>query len=416
MSATLPAALGRRLYRVDRPLLVQRYRDALARLNGRASLLDAFHVDAAGWSPEIAQELGDPAYLGHGPLHPAFIVLSVDQIDCPVIQPNAGFAWTPYRQWLTSVRAELADLTLREPVFGEITHGVTRFGHPAQLGLVRGLKLSIHTPSERLAAAVDVGAMRQELLESDTRWRDEEFIAHMTARARDARGWYEVPAPLRHGRHVQSTPSYTPAFGGTYVWPGGGDNEPTAWVLCRPNSPDSESWPQLADTVGVLLLPLTPETANDFLVEHALTTNIAKPGDLTGATFDELQTFIALDHLARSGRLTPEAANHPLRAMRADPAPPADYLELEDLRLKAGAMKGGVDLSRASPLTRLRTMPLKTDDAVDRAWVLHLRAFLDPVQLPRVARDAPDLAPALLSGLSEAQTNALERALKEAPR
>lgn len=412
MNVPLPAALARRLYRVDRPLLVQRYRDALARLNGRATLLETFHVDAAGWSPEIAQELGDPAYLGHGPLHPAFIVLSVDQVDGPVVQPNAGFAGTPYRMWLAGVRAELADLTLREPVYGEITHGVTRFGHPAQLGLVRGLKLSIHTPSERLAAAVEVGAMRAELLESETRWRDEDFLARMTARARDARGWYEVPISLRQGRHVQSGPTYTPAFGGTYVWPGGGANEPTAWVLCRTAGSEAESWPQLADTVGVLLLPLTPESTNDFLVERGLTSNMAKAQDLPASMFDELQKFIALDHLQRAGRLTPEAAIDPLRAMRGDPAPPADYLELEDLRLRSGAVRGGVDLSRVSPITRLRVMPFATEDAIDRAWVAHLRAFLDPVQLPRVARDAPDLAPSFLTGLSDAQAAALEEALQ----
>ena len=413
MTAPLPAALGRRLLRVERPLLVQRYRDALARLNGRVTKLEQFHIDGAGWSPEVAAEQADPAYLGHGLLHPGFIVLTVDQLDCPVIEPNAGFSWMPYRMWIAAVRAELADLTLREPVYGELSHGVTRFAHPAQLGLVRTLHLSVHTPGERLSAAVEVGAMRIALIETDSHWRDEAFLARMTERARHAHGWYEVPATLKQGRQVPSTPAFTPAFGGCYVWPGRGEVEPAAWVLCGTSGPEAESWPGLAETVGVLLLPLTPESANDFLIERGLTRPVATAAELGPRELDELQSWIALDHLARSGRLTPEAAAAPQLAMRAEPAPPADYLELDDLRLRSGALRGGVDLGRCSPLTRLRVMPIATKDAVEQAWVRHLRAYLDPVQVPRAVRHAPDLALSLMTGLSEAQAVALDRALSQ---
>lgn len=414
MSLSLPAALGRRLFLVDQPLLVERYREALATLNGQATRLEEFHVDAAGWSPEIAAELQNPTYLGHGPLHPSFLVVSVDQLVCPVIQPNAGFAWIPYRMWASSVRGELADLTLREPVFGEISHGITRFLHPAQLGLVRTLKLVVRTPTDRLAHATEIAAMKTALIEGESQWRDEAFLTLLAERARHAQGWQEVPAALRHGRDIAALPSFSPAFGGSYVWPGSGDNEPTAWVLCRNvSTAEAEGWPALAEAAGVLLLPLTPESAIEFQVEHGIAATKTPARRLQTTTFDELQSWIALHHFVSNGRLTAEAALQPLVAMRTDPDPPLDYLELEDLRLRAGALHGDVDLGSYSALTRLRVMPIVTDEPTHQVWARHLRAYLDPVQAPRVVRDAADLAVALISGLSPELAGALDRACAE---
>lgn len=408
----LPATLTSRLFHVDRPLLVERYREALQRLNGRVTLLASFHVDAAGYSPQIAAELADPFYMGHGAMHPAFTILSVDQLDCPVLQPNAGFSWMPYRRWISALRAELADLTLREPVFGEITHGVTRFGHPGQLGLVRGLSLAVHTPSERLTHALDLGAMKAALVEGEADWRDEVFLERMLERARHARGWVEVPAALKPGRHIQAGPTFAPAFGGCYVWPGHDAREPVAWVLCRATTPeDAETWPALAEAAGVLLLPLNVDTATEFLVERQLSALRAPAAAFSTAALDELQTWIALDHLARGGRLTPEASADPRRVMRSEAEPPPDYLELEDLRLCVQSARGDVDLARFSALTRLRVMPVLAGDETDRAWVCHLRAFLDPVQVPRTVRHASDLALGLVSNLCAEMAHALDRQL-----
>jgi hypothetical protein len=94
--------------------------------------------------------------------------------------------------------------------------------------------------------------------------------------------------------------------------------------------------------------------------------------------------------------------------MRTEPAPPADYQELEDLRLRVQAGRGPIDLARYSPITRLRVMPI-TGAGAEQAWVRHLRAFLDPVQLPRTLRDASDLALGALAGLPDDLWAALEK-------
>ena len=59
----MPARLLRGFFRVDDPLLVSRYRAALETIGAPIPDLATgrtFHVDAAGYSPELAAELDDP--------------------------------------------------------------------------------------------------------------------------------------------------------------------------------------------------------------------------------------------------------------------------------------------------------------------------------------------------------------------
>ena len=50
------------LVAVDTPALVARYNRALQKLTGQQTALFDFHIDISGFSPEIADELGDPLY------------------------------------------------------------------------------------------------------------------------------------------------------------------------------------------------------------------------------------------------------------------------------------------------------------------------------------------------------------------
>ncbi len=383
--------LRSRLVRLESPALVDRYRMALQRATGREVAARSFSIDAAGFSPELADELGDLHYLGHGPCHPCFLLVSVDQLDAPLLQPNAGMARSVYQGWIRSQRRALADLTVEEPVWGEFGHGVTRFLHPGQLGMVRSLSLSIHTPSERLAAATRFARLRQELMTEASLWSDEDFLARMREAARQARRWPEVPAELVDGYRVPVGPSFVPEFGGTWIWPGRSRHEPRAWVFCGRREPTGEaSWRSLADEAGVELLRLDPGTVVDFLVVRGLAVPSFIPGPETMVELERVMDWVALDHLGRAGRLGPEAQAEPRRAMQREPELPSDYLELDQLRLRLQDAEDPLEFAGWSAMTRLRMLSFGTAEPEARAWVEHLRSELDPAVLPRRVEHAPD--------------------------
>ena len=97
-----------------------------------------------------------------------------------------------------------------------------------QLGLVRELRLELETPSARLAAAAELGALREELLAEGEAWQDEDFLARMRRAAEEARGLAGLPPALGAGSRVPAGPAYLAEFGGCHVWPGDAEG-PLAW-------------------------------------------------------------------------------------------------------------------------------------------------------------------------------------------
>ena len=64
------------LVEIKSPALVERYNRALEQLIGKTTALTEFHIDIAGYSPEIGHELGDDLYLNPNGANQMFIILS----------------------------------------------------------------------------------------------------------------------------------------------------------------------------------------------------------------------------------------------------------------------------------------------------------------------------------------------------
>lgn len=369
----VPSGLGRRLFAVEDPLLVARYRTAMEHLGLRPTRLEAFRLDAAGWSPEVAGELGDAHYLGRGPSRPAFVVLSVDQLEAPLLQPNAGFGARPYLEWAAAHRRELADLTLREVVVGAFEHGVTRLRDLSQVGLVRRLRLAVETPCGRLAKAHELGALRAALLADGDAWRDEAHLDRMYGLAADTRGWAGLPAGMEPGRDVPVGPAYLAEFGGCHLLPGG-EGAP-AWLLVRPGTTAP-----VGRAAEVEVITASVETVNHFLVARGLVDPCPSTADLDPELVEDLRSWL----------LTQESVDI------------ADLDAIERLRLVLEWQPRDLDLGDCSPRLRLRLRPIVTEDPALRWWVEHLRASIDPFLRGRFLRRRGEP----LSGMVPLATNA----------
>jgi hypothetical protein len=389
-SGAVPAALAGRLFAVDDALLVARYGQALDALGAGTTALPRFHVDALGYSPEIACERGDPCYLGQGPDHPSLILLSVDQLAGPILQPNAGFAGPAFRTVEPELGPALAALTLAEPVFGEISHEASTSGGPERLGLVTQLKLALETPSRRVETARELETLREHLATSEHDWHDEAFVARMLERARIARGLVPVPGPLAGGA-LPVQPCFVLHGGGCYVIPAGsGAAAAPATVIARP----AASRPDVDDVApGVVRAELSVTGALTALRRLDWIRTDAPLNADRLERVEELETWIALAHLAAAGPERARRLRFPaLRAaMRRQEAVPPDYLELESIRLAASASRRRPLLARLSPITQLRLAEPAPGPAPRRALVRHLQAYLDPVDLGLAWTDAPDL-------------------------
>lgn len=76
---------------VDSEVWVERYNKALNHLTGRRTNLTEFHIDISGFSPEVAEELGNNDYLNPKHAHRQFIILSSQQASSPMLTGEFSF-------------------------------------------------------------------------------------------------------------------------------------------------------------------------------------------------------------------------------------------------------------------------------------------------------------------------------------
>lgn len=416
MGGPLPEPLLRELFPVD-ALLRPRYAAALERI-GAPPLPDlaSLHVDAAGYSPEVAEALGDPLYLGGGPLAGSGVVLSASQLSAPLVHPALGFAFEALRRVMARARDAISRLALHEAVILRVQHGSGRLASPSDLAEIARFEIGIETPTGLVGDALGVEERKAAFLSSDRLWLDDDWIRDTAALSRRVRDLLPVAGDLAPSRHGPG-PFFTPAFGGAYVLEEGPRR---IRVLCgeRAASDGVDEKPGSARGREVVLGPLDARSAWKFLSRHRIARFDAAALRRDPAPLDAARHWLAVEHLA--GRdpdalagLDPSGIADAVA--RSDGAPAA-FQELETVRRRLRARRGDVDTGDLSHDTLLRlVVPASTREPI-RRFVRHLLAFFDAPNLERAWRDAPDLLFARLPSLRPAVRDAFGRWLERRER
>jgi hypothetical protein len=397
---------------VEDALLAARYRAGLASLGVPAAPEAPFHVDAAGWSPELSDALGDPFYLGAGPLEGRALVLGAAQLGAPLVHPGLGFGAEAFHAAMAAQRSALAALTLRDVVVVEIGPEGAPLAEPRQLADPAALLVRLRTPGGLVEGARRLEAMSREFLESDRRWLEDDFVAEMAALASRVR---DLPAlPVEAVRHRLAPLFFCAAFGGAYVIEEPGESLASAstCVLVADASRETGEAPVSRRGRRVELVPLTVESALAVLERHRIARLDLAFFRERPEALDGLRHGLAADvRLGRDPALAPEplAAADVAQTLRGEGEAPPLHRELEDVVQRLRGARAPIDPAALAPLTRLRlTRPASGRPEV-RRFVRHLQAFLDPVDAGLAWAHAPDLFFARLPGLSAARRAYLER-------
>jgi hypothetical protein len=285
-----------------------------------------------------------------------------------------------------------------------------------QLADVARFDLRFRTPGGHLRGSRRLEEMKQEFLESDRLWLDDEFIAKMAALAREVRDLGPIPAELVASQHALDA-FYTPAFGGSYVLEERGRRTTTTVLSGERESRETNERKSLRER-SLHLAPLTPEAVVELLLAHGIARFDSRALRRNPETLASVQHWVALDHLLsrdpeRHAKLDPEDTE---RAMRNEDDPPSDYLELEEVRRRILSDSHDIDLAALAPITRLRLLAPSSSRPAIRAFVGHISASVDPANLEWSWRGAPDLFFARLPGLPEERRSYFARWLDVARR
>jgi hypothetical protein len=113
-----------RLLPVDEPHLVARYNKALRAFGLPETKLEKFRIDMTGFSPEIAEELGDVQYLDPNGVNRRFVVLTPEQENLPVVHTQFSNTAGLMHEFFDGNRRAVHAVTIKDALFGEIEEPV----------------------------------------------------------------------------------------------------------------------------------------------------------------------------------------------------------------------------------------------------------------------------------------------------
>lgn len=205
------------LKRIEDSHLRDRYNGALAGLRLAPTALESFHIDATGYSPEIAQERNDDSYLDPRGVNRLFIILTPEQRNLPIIRTNFSADMTVWRRFFDANRIAIETLTLADAVFGEIEDLVLEVDEPSDIVGIEKVTFDVHTVNGTLEQAERLKALLARFDTEPDAWRDEELMAAIVEGAQQCGDIRRNGILLAEIEFDWPDVSWTSHFGGCYL-------------------------------------------------------------------------------------------------------------------------------------------------------------------------------------------------------
>ncbi len=206
-----------RLLAVDEPHLIDRYNKALKAFGLTPTKLKSFDIDRSGFSPQIAEELGDYQYLDPNEVNRRFIILTPAQIDLPVVHTAFSNTSQLIYEFMSKNQRAIDALTIKDVIYGEIEDSVSKVENIEDLLSIAQVEFRVLSAEDVLGKAAELGKLVDRLKQEPDAWRDDQMLNRMVELAKvcgDIRENALVPDQVifRHNAF------WTSHFGGVYVF------------------------------------------------------------------------------------------------------------------------------------------------------------------------------------------------------
>lgn len=221
-----------RLLNVSEPHLVERYNKALAGFGLRPTTLSSFDIDMTGFSPQVADELGDKDYLDPNRVNRRFVIMTPDQENLPVVHTSFSNTAGLMHEFFEANARAINAITIKDALYGEIEDSVSSVESLEDLLSINEVRFRVLSAEDVLSKATELRQLVDRLKTDDNAWRDDEMLTRMVGLARltgDIRQNTLVPDKLVF-RHDAFWANH---FGGVYIFMDGRN----ATVICDPAAP-----------------------------------------------------------------------------------------------------------------------------------------------------------------------------------
>lgn len=172
-----------RLMEIAEPHLVARYNRALAGFGLPETALSEFSIDMTGFSPQIAEELGDPMYLDPNAVNRRFIIMSPAQEQLPVVHTSFSNTASLMHQFFKANKRAIHAVTIRDVLYGEIEEDVLKVEDIEDLLSINEVKFSVLSADNMLGKSDELAGLSDRLMTVPNAWRDDDMLNRMVALA-----------------------------------------------------------------------------------------------------------------------------------------------------------------------------------------------------------------------------------------
>ena len=206
-----------RLLPVEEKHLVERYNKALKAFGVKPTKLKEFEIDRTGFSPQVAEELGDYEYLDPNSVNRRFIILTPAQQDLPVVHTAFSNTSQLMFEFFRNNQRAIDALTIKDVIYGEIEDSVSKVEDIEDLISINQVEFRVLSAEDVLGKAAELGRLVDRLKQEPDAWRDDTLLGRMVELAKvcgDIRENALVPDQVifRHNAF------WTSHFGGIYVF------------------------------------------------------------------------------------------------------------------------------------------------------------------------------------------------------
>ncbi|MDI7860825.1 hypothetical protein MRS76_02555 [Rhizobiaceae bacterium n13] len=221
-----------RLLEVSEPHLIERYNKALQGFGLRPTALSSFDIDMTGFSPQIADELGDKDYLDPNRVNRRFIIMTPEQESLPVVHTSFSNTAGLMHEFFAANARAIGAVTIKDALYGEIEDSVSRVESIEDLLSINEVRFRVVSAEDMLDKATELRQLVDRLKGEPDAWRDDAMLNRMVELAKetgDIRQNVLVPDQLVF-RHMAFWANH---FGGIYIFIDDG----TTTVICDPAAP-----------------------------------------------------------------------------------------------------------------------------------------------------------------------------------
>lgn len=221
-----------RLLNVSEPHLVERYNKALTGFGLRPTALSSFDIDMTGFSPQIADELGDKDYLDPNRVNRRFIIMTPDQEELPVVHTSFSNTAGLMHEFFAANARAINAITIKDALYGEIEDSVNTVESLEDLLSINEVRFKVLSAENVLEKAAELRSLVDRLKSEPDAWRDDAMLERMVELAKltgDIRQNTLVPDQLVF-RHDAFWANH---FGGVFIFIDGKN----ATVICDAKAP-----------------------------------------------------------------------------------------------------------------------------------------------------------------------------------